>query len=918
MIKLFLSLLTSIVVFFFIQQVYAQQYKVDPYVTKYASHFQQVYPQRKNLQRSLRSDSEEPDRFTPFLWNVYSKKEGVIFYQDSSSQKKKKISLTFLQPGRVIKLHENRMQVEFCFDKKRKSCNKRETGWVNMHDLILLDRSIRTPVTSVPYKSFLKKNLSLSNISQQQIGIDEDLRPKLGGSHSQISLKGNSGMIWYVYAVAYDNDSIEPYIKCLNSNIKDKGCNIVDSADWLLLGASNQLNRKNNSMWLDEKEFAGWYKNHDEIIVWNHRMALEPVDDDKENGAHLFIDRSTLNYYYDKKSGKTRKNYLNENAENITINPGIFRSGNDLRYLITCDKESLCEDVQKGIVSSFSIGYVPSRQKNTRRVVGHQASDVNFSTMTTFQKEASKLNVFFLMDATSSMQPSLDGISTLVKQIQIKLRNEYQNIEFSGAVYRDNYGSSGLKNRSVKEYQNLPKGVKLSDVLSKIIVGPGRYDDYPESMFKGIRLSIEELSDYGTNILFVLSDVGDNERRNKRGETEYNKLIKVLRNERYLAVIPVLIQHDNTITIVENECDNLIQKQEQSNIEGLDRNYLGKIEASKKFICDFRRLSKINKNIKVSEIVKVSPDINTEFFSGEISFQMREILSMFNKDTKHLYRFISQWKLGMIKNLARGYCQEFFKNIDHACLDVTSFEQLKKLRSTTEMANTSSAFVKQNLLLPQLWLNKLSSNQKLLRSIEKNPSSFFIPEAYVAWEDKRFNKQMTKPVLLLSAYEIDKLVEKVFKPMASGAIKDGGKFCGKDPDSIDAMIDFKEKISRTIYGELMSNSTKRYKTLSISASQYTIDEYIQKICNANIKTKNKYLKFLGTNGPLQTINRYIKSYQSVNGDYSMLSDKKAKVFLKEKQYTDASFNMENTKEYYWLNYDQVWMEISGSRRPKKW
>ena len=92
---------------------------------------------RNELQRSLKTDNDPPDKYSVYVWNVYAKKEGVIFYNDSSSQNEKNVSLTFLQPGRVIQLNDNRMQVEFCFDKKRKSCKKRHTGWVNLHDLIL-------------------------------------------------------------------------------------------------------------------------------------------------------------------------------------------------------------------------------------------------------------------------------------------------------------------------------------------------------------------------------------------------------------------------------------------------------------------------------------------------------------------------------------------------------------------------------------------------------------------------------------------------------------------------------------------------------------------------------------------------------------------------------------------------------------
>ena len=163
---------------------------------------------------------------------------------------------------------------------------------------------------------------------------------------------------------------------------------------------------------------------------------------------------------------------------------------------------------------------------------GFDIKSINQQTATVEQLK--QVDVFFLLDGTRSMQPSLDAAKNFSRKIVNDLSNKHEyketHFRFGFRVYRDNFKGSrwsgdesigeglplsgsckakaNITKRYIRKFNRKIASVKESDEKSN-------EDRYTESLFKGLRQAVKDMANCPNRakILFVIGDHGDNKKR---------------------------------------------------------------------------------------------------------------------------------------------------------------------------------------------------------------------------------------------------------------------------------------------------------------------------------------------------------------------------------------------------------------------
>jgi hypothetical protein len=166
--------------------------------------------------------------------------------------------------------------------------------------------------------------------------------------------------------------------------------------------------------------------------------------------------------------------------------------------------------------------------------IGMEGFDVEqMNQKTAAVEQLKQVDVFFLLDGTRSMQPSLDAAKKFVRAIVKKLtkrnnKRDYQetNFRFGFRIYRDDFqGSRWPQDESVgkglplsgscqgnfnkNEFYRKIASIKESDERSN------EDSSYTENMFKGISQAVKDMANCPnrTKLLFIIGDHGDNQKQ---------------------------------------------------------------------------------------------------------------------------------------------------------------------------------------------------------------------------------------------------------------------------------------------------------------------------------------------------------------------------------------------------------------------
>jgi len=464
------------------------------------------YPRKYNIpsnENDLSPVTEKKDK-TFANWIVYSPIDEAKTYTNSSPSSAVKKQLKYMDYYYVIE--ENG---EFAHIYKDENVQGRslsedaiDFGWIHKRELLLWNKCLVTSEYNINKKALIVN--TVETIKGQDINDLNYVKFRNAPSKNADFTGNKSQMFEYYYVYKTDVDS--------------------EGNEWYLLSTADFIASIN-----DREEILGW-TNKNRLIDWDSRIAVEPnweKEAQKERRS-----KQQLVFWADKKS--CLKYFSSENSISDTMkiwdkdNLKKRANGSLPRFPLLQNPEIIqYENKEVNILKAGIIGDVKNREETV-------FSAENFSKV--IDKITKKLikkknvNVFFVIDATKSMQPYFGSVKNAITKFMSKIEEKNSNNKFKFAVgiYRD-ISEGEEKAFKVKEFGNTKDILNfLSNVKAKDI----HNYTFTESMFDGIINSLYDspVDADGTNFLIVIGDAG-NHTKNEVSNREKMEIIAGLLNE---------------------------------------------------------------------------------------------------------------------------------------------------------------------------------------------------------------------------------------------------------------------------------------------------------------------------------------------------------------------------------------------------
>ena len=464
------------------------------------------YPRKYNIpsnENDLSPVTEKKDK-TFANWIVYSPIDEAKTYTNPSPSSAVKKQLKYMDYYYVIE--ENG---EFAHIYKDENVQGRslsedaiDFGWIHKRELLLWNKCLVTSEYNINKKALIVN--TVETIKGQDINDLNYVKFRNAPSKNAGFTGNKSQMFEYYYVYKTDVDS--------------------EGNEWYLLSTADFIASIN-----DREEILGW-TNKNRLIDWDSRIAVEPnweKEAQKERRS-----KQQLVFWADKES--CLKYFSSENSISDTMkiwdrdNLKKRANGSLPRFPLLQNPEIIqYENKEVNILKAGIIGDVKNREETV-------FSAENFSKV--IDKITKKLikkknvNVFFVIDATKSMQPYFGSVKNAITKFMSKIEEKNSNNKFKFAVgiYRD-ISEGEEKAFKVKEFGNTKDVLNfLSNVKAKDI----HNYTFTESMFDGIINSLYDspVDADGTNFLIVIGDAG-NHTKNEVSNREKMEIIAGLLNE---------------------------------------------------------------------------------------------------------------------------------------------------------------------------------------------------------------------------------------------------------------------------------------------------------------------------------------------------------------------------------------------------
>jgi len=464
------------------------------------------YPRKYNIpsnENDLSPVTEKEDK-TFANWIVYSPIDEANTYAEPSPSSVVKKQLKYMDYYYVIE--ENGEFAHIYKDENVQGRNLSKDaidfGWIHKRELLLWNKCLVTSEYNINKKALIVN--TVETIKGQDINDLNYVKFKNAPSKNADFTGNKSQMFEYYYVYKTDVDS--------------------EGNEWYLLSTADFIASIN-----DREEILGW-TNKNRLIDWDSRIAVEPnweKEAQKERRS-----KQQLVFWADKKS--CLKYFSSENSISDTMkiwdkdNLKKRANGSLPRFPLLQNPEIIqYENKEVNILKAGIIGDVKNREETV-------FSAENFSKV--IDKITKKLikkknvNVFFVIDATKSMQPYFGSVKNAITKFMSKIEEKNSNNKFKFAVgiYRD-ISEGEEKAFKVKEFGNTKDILNfLSNVKAKDI----HNYTFTESMFDGIINSLYDspVDADGTNFLIVIGDAG-NHTKNEVSNREKMEIIAGLLNE---------------------------------------------------------------------------------------------------------------------------------------------------------------------------------------------------------------------------------------------------------------------------------------------------------------------------------------------------------------------------------------------------
>lgn len=429
-------------------------------------------PNKFNLPKSsIKIDYNDQDEMLGSFWTVYSDRSDNTTYSEPGGVNEL-TKLDFLEPCYVIDATSSYLHIirDPLLDEKGLTSYKAEDlGWISMDRLILWEHCLVTDKGNVDKKAMVLNTLKSEkddfDLAEKDISIirftsDPNLKKRNGR-------ESNLFQLFYIYKMT------------------DKAALLGTDA---IFTNPSELQ---NYMW-------GWAP-LDMLVFWDHRVALEPnweedaVNERKSNGisTKFFADQSNAISY---KSGKSDiESFWSEDPYNKR-NIGDWR-----RFPLL--------DINNGIVKSGVMGAVHGSNQGSRSPEEVAKLLRKFREMV---KNKRKVNIVFVVDATSSMQEYFPPIKNAIIESVKELEDLYYNkneLKFGLVAYRDY--AEGISR--LVEYEDLTtSSERIINKIDDIKAGDIADKDTPEAVYYALNFALEQLlPDNESNVIILVGDAGN-------------------------------------------------------------------------------------------------------------------------------------------------------------------------------------------------------------------------------------------------------------------------------------------------------------------------------------------------------------------------------------------------------------------------
>jgi len=464
------------------------------------------YPRKYNIpsnENDLSPVTEKKDK-TFANWIVYSPIDEAKTYTNPSPSSAVKKQLKYMDYYYVIEENGEFAHIYKDENVQGRSLSKDaiDFGWIHKRELLLWNKCLVTSEYNINKKALIVN--TVETIKGQDINDLNYVKFRNAPSKNADFTGNKSQMFEYYYVYKTDVDS--------------------EGNEWYLLSTADFIASIN-----DREEILGW-TNKNRLIDWDSRIAVEPnweKEAQKERRS-----KQQLVFWADKES--CLKYFSSENSISDTMkiwdrdNLKKRANGSLPRFPLLQNPEIIqYENKEVNILKAGIIGDVKNREETV-------FSAENFSKV--IDKITKKLikkknvNVFFVIDATKSMQPYFGSVKNAITKFMSKIEEKNSNNKFKFAVgiYRD-ISEGEEKAFKVKEFGNTKDILNfLSNVKAKDI----HNYTFTESMFDGIINSLYDspVDADGTNFLIVIGDAG-NHTKNEVSNREKMEIIAGLLNE---------------------------------------------------------------------------------------------------------------------------------------------------------------------------------------------------------------------------------------------------------------------------------------------------------------------------------------------------------------------------------------------------
>lgn len=287
----------------------------------------------------------------------------------------------------------------------------------------------------------------------------------------------------------------------------------------------------------------------DRIAFWDHSIAIEP-NWEEEAANERQSTGLTARVFRDQPAAK---NYaMGENVQ------GAFWNADPLQKRNIGDWRRFPVLKRSGkLLRTGIMGEIASVKGATMKAEDN--ADIQRYYNTT-RKAKRTINIIFVIDGTSSMQPYFASVSKALAKSMDHMNEKYRanNMQFAAVVYRDM--AEGNRLTEVRPLTNDYKDISM--FLSQVDAKDYNDKDAPEAVYYGLKTALRQsgIKNGETNVMVLIGDAGNHHRMDE-STVELNDLTYLLEeNECHMLTIQVANKNEPTYDEFVNQSKFMIQQ----------------------------------------------------------------------------------------------------------------------------------------------------------------------------------------------------------------------------------------------------------------------------------------------------------------------------------------------------------------------